>query len=98
MAPRATIGLVKLRADGARHVLELLCAEVAEQQRRLLVLDLRLHAADLLLDMAVGREDVRVAVEVVIEEEHAECQDQQALAPYASTSGASSTNSPLPSL
>ena len=53
---------------------------VAEHQRRLLVLHLRLHPPDLLLDVAVGREDVEVAVEVVVEEEDAERQRQQARA------------------
>ena len=43
-----------------------------------LILHLRLHPLDLLFDVAVGREDVGEAVEVVVEEEHAKGQRQQA--------------------
>ncbi len=46
-------------------------------------MDLRLHAADLLFDVAVGREDIGIAVQIVIEEEHAERQAQQAGAAHA---------------
>src|SRR5262249_8194322 len=47
----------ELRADRLARVLELLLSDVAEQERRLLELDLRLNASDLLLDVAVRRED-----------------------------------------
>ena len=43
--------------------------EIAEQQRRLRVLHLGLHAADLFLDVAVGGEDVGLAIQIVVEEE-----------------------------
>jgi hypothetical protein len=45
-------------------------------------LNFGLHAADLLFDVAIGREDIGVAVQVVIEEEGAESQGQQAGAAY----------------
>ena len=42
------------------------------------ILDLRLHASDLLFDVAVGRENVGIAVQIVIEEEEPEGERQQA--------------------
>ena len=55
--------------------------EVAEHERDLLVLHLRLHPRDLLLDVSVHGEDVVLPVEVVVEEEDAEGERQQAGAP-----------------
>src|ERR1017187_3228893 len=60
------------------HVVELVIAQIAKQQRRLAVTYARLHAPDLVFDVAVGGEDIRMAVQVVIEEEDPETQGKQA--------------------
>src|SRR5579872_748784 len=69
---------VEIGAHLRRHVLEFALTQIVKQQRRLLVLNLRLDAADLLLDVPVGGEDIGIAVQVVIEKEDAERECQQA--------------------
>src|SRR5271166_5974455 len=73
----------EVQAYGIRNVLEFLSAEVAKQQRWLLVFDLGLYAPDLFLYMSVRGEDVGVAVQLVIEEKHPKTQRQQAIATHA---------------
>ena len=51
------------------YLLKLAFTEVVEHQRQLGVGDLGLNLVDIGLDVAVGDEEVRAAVEVVIEEE-----------------------------
>ena len=53
-------------------------AEIAEEMRRLGVSHARLDAFDGVFDMAVGDVDVGPAVEIVIEEEAAEAEGEQA--------------------
>ena len=65
------------RPTRARDLLEPLAAEVPEEMRRLGVGDLRLDAADVVGDVAVGGEDVEQAVEIGVEEEARERQRQQ---------------------
>ena len=84
--------------DCGGHLFELLRAGVAEQMRPLRVGDARLHALDVVGDVTVGGEDVRTAVEIVVEEEAAEGQRQQRRAADRPIVGASSMNRPLPSL
>src|SRR5262249_23756916 len=54
---------IERRAHRWRGILELALAEITEKQRRLPVLNLRLDLTDLLFDVAVGAEDVEIAVE-----------------------------------
>ena len=79
-------------------VLELLLPEVAEQVRRLRIRDARLHAFDVVGDVAVGGRRFEPAVEVVVEEEAAEGQRQQTTRGRYADVGASSMNRPVPSL
>jgi hypothetical protein len=104
----------EIGAYAAADVLELALAQIAEQQRRLLELDARLDPPDLLLDVAIRSKYVGQPVEVVVEKEDAEGERQQAGAPDGGRGrlvdeqpgalvviedvGASSTNSPEPSL
>jgi hypothetical protein len=71
-------GLVECGAQRCADVVVLPASEIAEHERWLAVLHLRLHAPDLLFDVTVARKDVQVAVQVVVEEEHAEREIQQA--------------------
>ena len=73
----------------------LLGAGVPEELRRLLVVLAGNDLVDLLLQMAVGGEHVQPAVEVVVEEEHAELQLQAGLRPQAVRRTTSSSNSRL---
>ena len=59
-------------AGGGRRVLEALLSEVVEEKRRLFVRYPWLDPTNLFLDVTVGRKDVQPAIEVVVEEEHAE--------------------------
>src|SRR5206468_2754609 len=59
-------------------LLEAAAAQAAEKVRRLGVRDRRLDAVDVVLDVAVGDEDVERAVEVEVEEEAAEGERQKA--------------------
>ena len=73
---------VEVRAHGGRCVLKSVIGHVAEQQRSFAVAHLRLHFADFLLDVPVGGENIRVAIQVVIEEEDAEGEREQACPPH----------------
>src|SRR6185295_11848716 len=52
-----------------RHFFKLLLALVAEEMRRLRVLDGRLDEADVVRNVTVGSEDVEHAIEIVVKEE-----------------------------
>ncbi len=59
------------------HFLKIPFAKVAEHVRRHGVFDVGLHALDVAVDVAVGDEDVRPAVEIVVEEKTAEAEREQ---------------------
>src|ERR1019366_10459383 len=71
-------GTVERGAHLRAHILELVVAQVAKQQRRFAVVHLGLHAPDLFLDVAVGGENIQRPIQIVVEEERAEGQRQQA--------------------
>src|SRR5271169_6254483 len=60
-----------------RHFLKLAAAEVAKQVRGLSVAYAFLHPFDLILNVAVGNEDVRPAIVIVIKEETSEAKGDQ---------------------
>src|SRR5262245_6282707 len=60
------------------HLLELPLAKIAEQMRRLAVLDTLLDFLDVILYMSIGDEDVGATVQVIIKEEAGEAQREQA--------------------
>src|SRR5205823_2286918 len=68
-------------SHGAAHVLEPASASVVERERTLGVAHLGLNEADVRLDVSVGDEKVLEAVQVVVEEEKAEREREQAGAP-----------------
>ena len=60
--------------DFGGYFLKLALAQISKKMRGLRVLDLRLHHADVVGDVAVYRENVGQAIEVVVEKESAEGQ------------------------
>ena len=62
---------VRRHGDEARAAA---AAGVPEQARRLRVVLARLHLVDLVFDVAVGRQQIQAAVQVVVEKQHAEGQ------------------------
>src|SRR6202022_3323248 len=65
------------RAESLCDLLKLSAAQIAEQMRRLGVAHPFLHALDFIFNVAVGDENVRPAVVVVIEKEAAKTQRDQ---------------------
>ena len=66
------------RTHAGADVFELPAAEIVKQQWGFGIADLGLHAPDFVFDMAVSREDIGVAIQIVIEKESAESQREQA--------------------
>jgi hypothetical protein len=64
--------LEEVGANGTTRILEAAFACIPEEQGRLLECDFGLDSADLFVDVAVGSEEVRGAVEIVVEEEDTE--------------------------
>ena len=60
--------------ENAGYILELASAGIVKQTRQLRILDLRLHRADFFFEMTVCREDIRPAIQIVIEKENTEGQ------------------------
>src|SRR5882672_3830238 len=58
---------------------ELSSAQVPKQMRRLGIADTLLHALDFVFNVAVGNEDIRPAVVVVVEEEAAKAESDQSV-------------------
>src|SRR5689334_16203099 len=86
--------------------------EFSHEQRQLPILNFRMHAPDLLLNMPVGGQNVGITIEIVIEEEYTKSQIQQAgllspppsapgkpgaaRCPLLATGGPAARRSPLP--
>ena len=61
--------LLKVRAQRVARIFKLSMPHVAKHQRRLLILHVWLHAADLRLNMSIRCQNVIPTVQVVIQEE-----------------------------
>src|SRR5271166_6881956 len=72
---------IECRAHFRRDIGKFTVSQITKKQRWFAIADLGLYASDLLFNMTVGGEDIRTAVQIVIEKEDAEGERQQAGSP-----------------